>query len=40
MYNDLYEALAPHFDKMQITNAGIMERIKAKYGKKDEGVLK
>ena len=40
MYNDLYEALAPHFDKMQITSEGIMQRIKEKYGKKDDGVLK
>lgn len=40
MYNDLYEALKPHFDKMQITTEGIKERIKAKYGKKDDGVLR
>lgn len=40
MYNDLYEALSPHLDKMAITNKGIMDRIKKKYGEHDEGVLK
>ena len=40
MYDDLFKELAPHLEKMKITNDGIMERIKAKYGKKDEGVLK
>lgn len=40
MYDDLFTALAPHLEKMKITNDGIMERIKAKYSKKDEGVLK
>ena len=40
MYSDLYEALSPHFDKMQISTNGIMDRIKAKYGKKDDGVLR
>ena len=39
MYDDLFKELAPHLEKMKITNEGIMERIKAKYGKKDEGVL-
>ena len=40
MYEDLFRELAPHLEKMKITNDGIMERIKAKYGKKDDGVLR
>ena len=40
MYDDLFEALAPHFEKMQINSQGITERIKAKYAKKDDGVLR
>lgn len=40
MYEDLYEALAPHFDKMKLSTDGIMERIKSKYGKADDGVLR
>lgn len=40
MYDDLMQALAPHLEKMRITNEGIMERIKNKYGKQDDGVLR
>lgn len=40
MYNDLFEQLAPHFEKMKLNSDGIVERIKKKYGKQDEGVLK
>ena len=40
MYNDLFEELKPHLDKMELTSNGIVERIKAKYGKKDDGVLR
>ena len=40
MYNDLFEALKPHLDKMEINSKGIVDRIKAKYGKKDDGVLR
>lgn len=40
MFNDLYEELKPHLEKMQITSDGILERIKAKYSKKDDGVLR
>ena len=40
MYDDLFEALAPHLEKMKLNTAGITERIKAKYGPKDDGVLR
>lgn len=40
MYDDLFEALAPHMEKMKLTTAGIAERIKAKYAPKDAGVLR
>ena len=40
MYKDLAEALNPHLDKMQLNTDGIRERIKSKYGKKDDGVLR
>ena len=40
MFNDLYEELKPHLEKMELTSHGIMDRIKAKYGKKDDGVLR
>lgn len=40
MFDDLFEALAPHFEKMKLNTQGITERIKAKYGKKDDGVLR
>lgn len=40
MYNDLFEALKPHLEKMELTSKGVVERIKNKYGKKDDGVLR
>ena len=40
MFNDLFEVLKPHMEKMELTVGGIMERIKNKYGKKDDGVLR
>ena len=40
MFNDLFDALKPHLEKMELTSNGILERIKAKYGKKDDGVLR
>lgn len=40
MYDDLMEQLMPHFEKMKINTEGISERIKAKYSKKDDGVLR
>lgn len=40
MYDDLFEQLAPHFEKMKLNTEGITERIKAKYSKKDDGVLR
>jgi hypothetical protein len=40
MYDDLFEQLAPHFEKMKLNADGITERIKAKYSKKDDGVLR
>ena len=40
MFNDLFDALKPHLEKMEINSQGILERIKAKYGKKDDGVLR
>ena len=40
MFNDLFDALKPHLEKMEINTAGIAKRIKAKYGKQDDGVLK
>ena len=40
MYDDLFEQLAPHFEKMKLNTEGITDRIKAKYSKKDDGVLR
>ena len=40
MYDDLFEQLAPHFEKMKLNSEGIAERIKAKYSAKDDGVLR
>ena len=40
MFNELFEELKPHLEKMELTSHGIMERIKNKYGKKDDGVLR
>ena len=40
MYDDLFEQLAPHFEKMKLNTEGITARIKEKYSKKDDGVLR
>ena len=40
MYDDLFEQLAPHFEKMKLNSEGITERIKSKYSKKNDGVLR
>lgn len=40
MYDDLFKALEPHFEKMKLNTEGIAARIKAKYSKKDDGVLR
>lgn len=40
MYDDLFEQLAPHFEKMKLNTEGIAARIKGKYSKKDDGVLR
>ena len=40
MYDELFEALAPHLEKMKLNTNGIAERIKAKYAHKDDGVLR
>ena len=40
MYDDLFEALAPHLEKMKLNTDGIASRIKAKYAPKDDGVLR
>lgn len=40
MYDDLFEALAPHFEKMKLNAQGITDRIKAKYSQKNDGVLR
>ena len=40
MYDDLMEALEPHFEKMKLNTEGISARIKAKYSKKNDGVLR
>lgn len=40
MYDDLFMQLEPHFEKMKLNTEGIAERIKAKYTKKDDGVLR
>ena len=40
MFDDLFDALAPHFEKMKLNSEGITARIKAKYSKKDDGVLR
>ena len=40
MYDDLFEQLEPHFEKMKLNTQGITERIKAKYAKKNDGVLR
>lgn len=40
MYDDLFEQLEPHFEKMKLNTEGITARIKAKYSKKNDGVLR
>lgn len=40
MYDELFEQLAPHFEKMKLNTEGIAARIKDKYSKKDDGVLR
>ena len=40
MYDDLFEALAPHFEKMKLNAQGITDRIKDKYSQKNDGVLR
>ena len=40
MYDDLFEQLAPHLEKMKLTTDGITERIKSKYSQKDDGVMR
>ena len=40
MYDDLFEQLAPHFEKMKLNSEGITARIKDKYSKKNDGVLR
>ena len=40
MYSDLAKELEPHLEKMKINTSGIAQRIKEKYGKKDDGVLR
>ena len=40
MFDELFEALEPHFEKMKLNTEGISARIKAKYSKKDDGVLR
>lgn len=40
MWSDLYEQLEPHIEKMGIKNDDIKQRIKQKYSKKNDGVLR
>ena len=40
MYDELFEALAPHLEKMKLSTEGIAARIKQKYAPKDDGVLR
>lgn len=40
MFDDLFEQLEPHFEKMKLNTQGITDRIKAKYSKKADGVLR
>ena len=40
MFDDLMEALEPHFEKMKLNTEGIANRIKAKYSPKTDGVLR
>ena len=40
MYDDLFDQLEPHFEKMKLSSEGIAARIKGKYSKKADGVLR
>ena len=40
MYDDLFDQLEPHFEKMKLNSEGIAARIKDKYSKKNDGVLR
>ena len=40
MFDDLFEQLEPHLEKMKINTQGISDRIKAKYSKKNDGVMR
>ena len=40
MFDDLLDQLAPHLEKMELNAKGIADRIKAKYSKKKDGVLR
>lgn len=40
MWSDLFEVLEPHIDKMGIKSEDIKARIKEKYSKKNDGVLR
>lgn len=40
MFDDLFEALTPHFEKMKLNSQGITDRIKEKYSQKNDGVLR
>lgn len=40
MYDDLFKQLEPHLEKMKLNTEGISARIKEKYSKKADGVLR
>jgi hypothetical protein len=40
MYDDLFELLQPHFEKIEINVEGIKNRLAKKYGKQDTTTLK
>lgn len=40
MYDELFTALEPHFEKMKLNTEGIAARIKAKYSKQADGVMR
>ena len=39
MYNDLFDALKPHLEKIGISSKKSIERIEQKYSESDEDVL-
>lgn len=39
MFDDLFEQLQPHFEKMEINIEKVKEKIKEKYTQKDEGII-